>query len=437
MQGVFDLICKPFGWLTEWFYSLTGNYLIAILVFAVVLKLVLFPFGIKQQKNSQKQAALRPKENVIRKKYAGRTDRATQLKMNTEIQEMYQKENYSPFAGCLPLLLQMLVLIAVYAVVRMPLTYTSGISKSTTELVQTTAVEIAVEAKDYDVVNKLIGVNYKEPQKQKGQSDEEYEQAKEEALKDYKDAVKNKLNAEKDKFTRDSEIRSISYMQDHPEEFEKAYKKNYEEYKKTDGGKKDKKIVTPEKISESLPDLKVFKNFDLSKTPYDSIGEKGLASKLLLIVPVLSLVTSYLGQAITRKFTYQPPQAEEVKGQMRMMNVFMPLFSAYIATTFPAALGVYWIMSNVLSPVQQIVLSKVFPIKEITPEEMKEAERLYGGKQKKRKGNTATGKKKSLVYDDDDEYESVSSVNPKNVLKEKKESGGNEIIDKAPLKEDK
>ena len=53
----------------------------------------------------------------IKKKYAGRTDRATQLKMNTEIQEMYQKENYSPFAGCLPMLLQMLVLIAVYAVV--------------------------------------------------------------------------------------------------------------------------------------------------------------------------------------------------------------------------------------------------------------------------------------------------------------------------------
>ena len=96
MSALFDLIRKPFGWLIQWFYSLTGNYLIAILVFSVVLKVVLFPFGIKQQKNYQKQAALRPKENVIRKKYAGRTDRATQLKMNTEIQELYQKENFSP-----------------------------------------------------------------------------------------------------------------------------------------------------------------------------------------------------------------------------------------------------------------------------------------------------------------------------------------------------
>jgi YidC/Oxa1 family membrane protein insertase len=123
---------------------------------------------------------------------------------------------------------------------------------------------------------------------------------------------------------------------------------------------------------------------------------------------------------------------------MRMMNIFMPLFSLYIAFQVPAAVGIYWVMSNVLSPVQQIVLSKVFPIKEITPEEMREAERLYGGKQKKKKGNTATvGKKKSLVYDDDDEYESISTVPDKKVLKEKKESEGQNIIDKAPLKEDK
>ena len=75
------------------------------MIFSVVLKVVLFPFSIKQQRNSQKQAALRPKENVIRKKYAGRTDRATQMKMNTELQEMYQKENYSPLGGCLPMIL--------------------------------------------------------------------------------------------------------------------------------------------------------------------------------------------------------------------------------------------------------------------------------------------------------------------------------------------
>ena len=124
------MIRIPFGFVIKWLYSLSGNYLIAILIFSVILKLIMFPFGIKQQKNSQKQASLRPKENVIRKKYAGRTDRQTQMKMNTEIQELYQKENFSPLGGCMPMLIQMLVLLAVYAVVRTPLTYTANLPGS-------------------------------------------------------------------------------------------------------------------------------------------------------------------------------------------------------------------------------------------------------------------------------------------------------------------
>lgn len=57
------------------------NYAIAILLFALIIKIIFFPLGIKQQKNMQKQASLRPKEMAIRKRYAGRTDKVTQQKM--------------------------------------------------------------------------------------------------------------------------------------------------------------------------------------------------------------------------------------------------------------------------------------------------------------------------------------------------------------------
>ena len=412
MSALFDLIRKPFGWLIQWFYSLTGNYLIAILVFSVVLKVVLFPFGIKQQKNYQKQAALRPKENVIRKKYAGRTDRATQLKMNTEIQELYQKENFSPLAGCLPMLLQMLVLLAVYAVVRMPLTYTAGIPKDTVNQVQSVVAEMVYEEDaDRKEADRKISQILKLDNKH---NDKKFEEA-----------------LEKEAFQYNSEIVVINYIQDHRDAFAKKY----------DAFVADEKDAYSSKdVLEKLPELEIFNGFDLGKNPdFKDVFEKtGVGTKLLVLIPILSLITSYFGQALTRKFTYQPEQTDEMKSQMRMMNIFMPLFSLYIAFQVPAAVGIYWVMSNVLSPVQQIVLSKVFPIKEITPEEMREAERLYGGKQKKKKGNTATvGKKKSLVYDDDDEYESISTVPDKKVLKEKKESEGQNIIDKAPLKEDK
>jgi len=168
-------------------------------------------------------------------------------------------------------------------------------------------------------------------------------------------------------------------------------------------------------------------------------GQEKIGVKLLLLIPLLNLITAYAGHALTKKYTYQPEVSEEVQSQNRMMTVFMPWFSLFIAFQVPSAVGIYWMISNVLSPVQQIVLSKVFPIPEITPEEMREAERLYSGKTKKKKAPSAsTGKRKSLVYDDDDE-EPVKNPPAKKVLKEKENSqeAKNTPIEKAPLKDDK
>ena len=67
MSGLFHIIRIPFGFLIKWLYNLCNNYFVAILIFSILLKLIMVPFGIKQQKNSQKQASLRPKENIIRK----------------------------------------------------------------------------------------------------------------------------------------------------------------------------------------------------------------------------------------------------------------------------------------------------------------------------------------------------------------------------------
>ncbi len=124
-----DIILKPLGWILKVCSQLFGNnYVWAILFFAVVVEILMLPFAIKQQKNSIKQASLRPKEAAIRKKYAGRDDKPTQQKMAMEIQEMYQKEGYNPMGGCLPMLIQMVLLFALYGVVVDPLKYICGLS---------------------------------------------------------------------------------------------------------------------------------------------------------------------------------------------------------------------------------------------------------------------------------------------------------------------
>lgn len=125
-----DFINVPIGWLLKFFNNILGNsYILAILLFSIVVEiLTTLIFGIRQQKNSIKQARLRPKEMAIRKKYAGRDDKPTQQKMTMEIQELYQKEGYNPMGGCLPLLIQFPILIALYNVVINPLKYICGLS---------------------------------------------------------------------------------------------------------------------------------------------------------------------------------------------------------------------------------------------------------------------------------------------------------------------
>ena len=118
-----DAINRFFGSILSAFDSFTGHYLLALFLFALMIKIILCPFGIKQQKNSVKQAKLKPKEMAIRSKYKGRTDQPTMQKMQNEIMDLYQKEGYNPMGGCLPMLIQLPIIMILYGIVYNPLKY--------------------------------------------------------------------------------------------------------------------------------------------------------------------------------------------------------------------------------------------------------------------------------------------------------------------------
>ena len=141
----------PVAYILKFCNKIVGNqYILALLIFAVLVEIVLIPFGIKQQKNSIKQAGLRPKEKAIRDKYAGRDDQPTRQKMQQEIQELYQKEGYNPMSGCLPMLIQFPVIILLYNIVINPLKYVCGLSEESinaaAELVKVLRPELADKA---------------------------------------------------------------------------------------------------------------------------------------------------------------------------------------------------------------------------------------------------------------------------------------------------
>ncbi len=124
---MFNWLYSFIGGMLSWFSNLFGgSYALALLLYALLFKLLFLPFSIKQQKNQIKMAQLTPKIELIKAKYRGRNDRPTQQKMQQEILELQQKEGYSPLSGCLPMLLQLPIIIFLYNVIRNPLSHICG-----------------------------------------------------------------------------------------------------------------------------------------------------------------------------------------------------------------------------------------------------------------------------------------------------------------------
>lgn len=112
------IIATPLGYLIHWIYELVSNYGVAIILFTVIIKIILAPFGVSQQKMSVKLSQIQPLINDINKKYKNDKE-----KLSTATMELYKKYDINPMSGCLPLLLQFPILIGLYSVIQQPLTY--------------------------------------------------------------------------------------------------------------------------------------------------------------------------------------------------------------------------------------------------------------------------------------------------------------------------
>ena len=120
------IICIPFAWLVRLFYTLTGSYGLAILLFTLVVKLIMLPFQVKSKKSMMRMNRMNGKIQEIQKKYAN-----NQAKMGEEMQKLYAEEGVSPMSGCLWSFLPLPILLALYSIMRQPITHLMMISKDT------------------------------------------------------------------------------------------------------------------------------------------------------------------------------------------------------------------------------------------------------------------------------------------------------------------
>lgn len=324
MGKIFDIINVPFGMLLKGLYYFTSNYAITLLIFALIVKLAMFPLGIKQQKSQIKMKKIQPKEQAIRKKYAGRNDTATQQKMQMELQDLYKKENYSPFAGCLPMLIQLPIIYALYSIIRNPLTYISGLAADTLTNLKTFVFENFGD-RFADLLKGITETNI--------------------------------ANIDQIKLVRmmnESDVLSS--------------------------------------VQQNVAGMADFNNIDF--TAFGSMNLTDLPSShgflsLFILIPVLNLIFGFLQTRLNKTLNPAPGASDPNNPQNNMsMKIFeytMPLLYFYMAYTWYAALGLYWIYQSVFSIIQMIILAKMMPMPVISPEEFKAAEAEYGAKKKKKK----------------------------------------------------
>ena len=320
-------------------YGLFGNYAVAIFFFALAVKIVLLPLGIQQQNSQIKMAKIKPKEQAIRGKYAGRTDSATQQKVQQEVLDMYKTENYSPMAGCLPLLVQMPILIGLYQIIRNPLTYISRFSPEVIENIQ----KFIIERKDMFV--KL-------------------------------DALGNQMADDKGNLIY--AIKNLGTMT-------VENLKNFQQISIIEIFNNPNWLAAIRTEVAGIPDT--FKNIDfkffgqmLTTPPIEAM------LSILILIPIINLVASFVQMRLNKILNpaMAANEAANNKG-MKIMEYTMPLFIVWMAFQMEAALGLYWIFQSVLGIGQMFVLAKIKPIPKISEEEYELARQQYGVIKKKKK----------------------------------------------------
>ena len=156
-----DFIADIFGYLLNFIYEFVNNYGLAIIIFSIILKILLLPISISQQKTLKKSKKMQEKTREIQEKYKG-----NQEKINTEMIELYKREKMNPFSGCFSSIIQLVLLISIFLIVSKPLTH---MKKVDPELIQQYTDEIKTQ---YQEENKIL--NYTEIAiiKEKGYTDD-------------------------------------------------------------------------------------------------------------------------------------------------------------------------------------------------------------------------------------------------------------------------
>ena len=327
-----DPIARPLGMVMMFFYNLVTDYGLSIIFLAIVIKAVLMPFQMKSKRGMMRQARLQPMIAELQKKHG--TNKA---KINEETMKLYRDEGVNPASGCLWALLPMPILMAIFQVIRKPITNIMGVDGDTIGAAYRAAIET--------------------PQPHQNEFYAQMFQTKE--IFKLEDGV--------------GEFVSRVFAENKwVEEQASALEQTAEQWKEGFTA-----------IANGLQNIDfTFLGLDLSKVPdwqflwnsAEGDYSSWIAGFLLFLIPLISGGAQFISMKINRKFNPQPTVEGQGKG-MQTFLMIMPLFSVFIGFSTPAALGFYWTVSTVLQTGQDFWLNKVYSKKLDAEEAVRDVER--------------------------------------------------------------
>ena len=309
------------GWIMNGIYKVLDmvgiqNLGLCIIIFSILIYLFMTPLQIKQQKFSKLSAIMQPEIQKIQKKYQGKKDQDSMMKMQEETQAVYQKYGVSPTGSCVQLAIQLPILYALYQVIQNIPAYVSSVYN----VFNGVCTQILAVDGFADIINNFITDN---------------------------------------KMTR---VRQVTDNADSIVDFLYALSpsqwKSLQDISQFSG--------FSDQISKTASEIQKMQTFGVLNIADQPLSYIKTGSLILIIaalaIPVLSWATQMLNLKLMPQAATQPAdgndQASAMANSMKTMNMVMPLMSAFFCFTFPVGLGIYWIASAVVRSAQQFAINR-------------------------------------------------------------------------------
>lgn len=312
---VADLMGQIYNMLFNLLHSNTsaGSLGLAIIIFTLIVKLLLFPLMVKQQKSSFKMQQIQPELNKIRKKYEGKTDQMSQQRMAFEMQELQKKNGVNMMGGCLPMLIQLPILYALFYLFQNAYVYVDAIGANYTE-----------------IANAIINI----PTALRMEVFQPFAQ-------EFVDMYKN-VSTIKDGFDMGQVNDVVMLVGNMKADDWTTVLANL--------GAAGNDLVP---LLEAKNEIETFLTIPL-------VSKAGLSFPGV-IIPIAAGITTWLQTKIMNMMNPQNNDPNNPAAAMtKTMLYTMPIMMGVFSITMPAGLGLYWTISNLFGILQQVILTKYY-----------------------------------------------------------------------------